>query len=345
MKPMAKIDIPYVQAITDRHGKRRHYYRRAGYPRVTLPGTPGSAEFLEAYAAADARAPRSNPKDRVQPRSINALILEYYQSSSYRSLRDSTKRGYRNILDRFRAKYGDKGAASIQTHHLEAIFHKMADRPGATRNLRRRLGRVFRLAVQLGWRTDNPVTGTEGIAQRTAGFIPWSEEDIAKFEDFWPSGSRERLALALLIYTGQRRSDVVGMGLQHVSDGRIAVCQLKTSARLRVRIHPALQAEIDQHEGLTFLVTQYGRPFTAAGFTSWFKERAAKAGVMNRTPHGLRKAAGRRMAEAGCSTKEIAAVLGHSTLAEVERYTRDADQAKLSDAAMDRLEKAETRTG
>lgn len=345
MKPMAKIDLPYVQALTDRHGKRRHYYRRAGFPRVTLPGTPGSAEFMAAYAAADARAPRVDPRERVQPRSINALILEYYSSAAFKELRDSTKRGYRNILDRFRAAHGDKGAASIQTHHLEAIFHRMADRQGAARNLRRRLSKVFRLAVRLGWRSDNPVTETESIASKSEGFIAWSEDDIARFEAHWPSGSRERLALALLLYTGQRRSDVVGMGRQHVTSGRISVRQLKTDARLKIRIHPALQVEIDQHQGLTFLITQYDQPFSAAGFTSWFKERARMAGVPNRTPHGLRKAAGRRLAEAGCSAKEIASVLGHTTLAEVERYTRSADQERLSDSAMDRLEKAETRTG
>ena len=123
----------------------------------------------------------------------------------------------------------------------------------------------------------------------------------------------------------------------------ISVKQLKTDARLKIRLHPALKVEIDRHEGnLTFLMTQYGSPFTAAGFTKWFRERAELAGIANRTPHGLRKAAGRRLAEAGCTAKEIASVLGHTTLSEVERYTRSADQEKLSDAAMDRLEKAGT---
>lgn len=345
MNRMAKIDLPYVQALTDRHGKRRHYYRRAGYPRVTLPGTPGSAEFMAAYAEADARAPRVDPREKVQPRSINALIVEYYSSASFLELRDSTKRGYRNILDRFRAQYGDKGAASIQTHHLEAIFHKMGDRTGAARNLRRRLNKVFGLAVRLGWRAGNPVAHTSAIKRKTEGFIPWSEDDIAQFEAHWPSGSRERLALALLLYTGVRRSDVVSIGRQHVADGRISVNQLKTTKRVSILIHPALQAELDHAKGLTFVTTAYGKPFTAAGFTKWFRERAAMAGLENRTPHGLRKAAGRRLAEAGCTSKEIAAVLGHSTLSEVEIYTRSADQLRLSDTAIGRLKKAETRTG
>lgn len=345
MTDMAKLDLLYVKAFKDRHGKARHYYRRKGFPSVTLPGAVGSAEFMAAYAAAEARAPKPAGIDKIQPRSIGALIAEYYQSVEYRDLRASTKTGYRNMLERFRSKYGTRGAASITPAHLEAIFHGMAATPGAAQNLRRRLSRVFRLAVRLGWRTDNPIAATEFKRRKTGGFIPWTEDEIAAYEARWPSGSRERLALYLLLYTGQRRSDAVGMGRQHIVAGRISVRQLKTDARLKIRLHPKLLSEIEAAPvGMTFLVTQYGAPFTAAGFTKWFVERAVMAGVHDRSPHGLRKAAGRRLAEAGCSAKEIAAVLGHATLAEVERYTRDADQSKLADTAMDRLEETEART-
>jgi integrase len=343
MKRMAKIELPYVKAYADRHGRKRHYYRRRGFATVTLPGDPGSSAFMAAYADAHKADAKPDGLRRLQPRSINALIVEYYKSGSFRALRDSTARAYRGNLDRFRARHGDKGVASIQTHHLEAIFHGMADRPGAAQTLRKRLRQVFGLAVRLGWRADNPVSETSRIAHKTEGFIPWSEADIAKYEDRWPTGSRERLALALLLYTGQRRSDVVSMGRQHIADGRISVRQAKTGARLRIRLHAKLKAEIDAAPmGLTFLLTAQGAPFTAAGFGNWFRERCDLAGVNARSAHGLRKAAGRRLAEAGCTEKEIAAVLGHSTLTEVARYTRDADQAGLSDSA---IEKTEARTG
>lgn len=347
MTAMAKIELQHVQAFKDRHGKLRHYYRRKGFSRVALPGPAGSVEFMAAYAAAEARAPRPvAAAAKVQPRSINALMVEYYQSVEYRDLRESTKTGYRNMLERFRQKHGSKGVASVTPQHLERIFHDMADTPGAAQNLRRRLSRVFRLAVRLGWRSDNPVAVTEFKRRKTDGFTPWSEAEIEAFEARWPSGTRERLALYLLLYTGQRRSDVVGMGKQHISEGRISVRQLKTDARLRIRLHPRLVGEIAAAPvGMTFLVTQYGAPFTAAGFTQWFVERAVLAGIHGRTPHGLRKASGRRLAEAGCSTKQIAAILGHATLSEVERYTRDADQARLADDAMDLLVETEARTG
>lgn len=357
MTAMAKIEIKFVKAYRDRHGRMRYYYRRLGLATVPLPGEPGTAEFMAAYQLADARAPRPHADvvkaaamARVQPRSINALIIEYYRSTEFRELADSTRRAYRGQLDRFRRKHGDKGALSIQTPHLEAIFLAMAAAPEAAANLRKRLRRVFRLAVRLGWRQDNPVNETEITRKRDRGIKGWSDEDLTQFEGRWPSGTRERLAYALCLYTGQRRSDVIRMGPQHVSNGRISVVQQKTAHRLMVRLHPILAAEIAANAStgnagnLAFLTTVKGAPFTVEGFGNWFRDACAAAGLKGKSPHGLRKSAGRRLAEAGCTEKEIAAILGHTTLGEVARYTREANQAGLADAAMDKVEKAETRT-
>lgn len=352
MKPMATITLANVQAYTDRHGRRRHYYRRKGQRKVSLPGEPGSAEFMSAYAEARAADPATSAsaraaaaEARVQPRSVNALIIAYYRTQDFLDLKPSTQKNYRNILDRFRTKHGAKGAASIETHHLEAIFNSMAGKPGATRNLRRRLNTVFSLSVRLGWRKDNPVRETKAPKSKSQGFIPWSDEEIAQYRAFWRSGTRERLALELLLCLGQRRSDTRVMGRQHlVGTNKIKVVQQKGGKPLVIRIHPALQAEIDQHRGdLTFIQTAYGAPFSDTGFTSWFGERAVIAGIPNRTPHGLRKAAGRHLAEAGCTALQIMAILGHSSLGEAEKYTRSARQEVLADEAMDRLE-AEPRT-
>jgi integrase len=346
-KPMAKIDLPYVQRFKDRHGHMRHYYRRPGFARLPLPGTPGSVEFMAAYAEADARAPRiDHAAKRVQPRSINALLIEYYKSDDFLTLEDRTRYTYRNMLDRFRAKYGDRSVVGVEPMHLNAIFHGMADTPGAVRNLRKRLSRVFALAVELGWRHDNPVRETKRVKQKTKGFIPWSEADIAAYEARWVVGTKERLALDLLIYTGVRRSDVIDLGAQHVKGGHISVVQEKTDVRIKIPLHPALKAAIEaQPKGMTFLVTEYGRPFTHAGFGGWFKKKTEAAGLSGRTAHGLRKAAGRRLAEAGATAKEIAAVLGHQTLDEVETYTRDADQGRLAEAAMKKLVRTKRERG
>ena len=88
---------------------------------------------------------------------------------------------------------------------------------------------------------------------------------------------------------------------------------------------------------MTFLTTAFGKPFTAAGFTNWFREMCNEAGLPKGTSaHGLRKATCRRLAEAGRSANEIAAISGHESLREIERYTKAADQARMARAAIAR---------
>ena len=140
-------------------------------------------------------------------------------------------------------------------------------------------------------------------------------------------GSRARLAFALLLYTGQRRSDVVRMGRQHIRDEALQVRQLKTGAELSVPVHPALAAIIAETgaNNLTFLVTDQGKPYSAAGFGNWFRDQCRAVGLHGCSAHGLRKAAARRLAEAGCTAHEIAAITGHASLREIARYTKAVD--------------------
>jgi integrase len=136
---------------------------------------------------------------------------------------------------------------------------------------------------------------------------------------------------------------VVRMGKQHVRNGAISVRQIKTGAELLIPIHPALAVELAQVPPgqVMFLMTQErgrSKAFTANGFYNTFARWCEQAGLPpGRSPHGLRKAAAARLADAGCTTHEIAAITGHRTLSEVERYTRAANQKKLAQAAILRL--------
>src|SRR5262244_666484 len=88
---------------------------------------------------------------------------------------------------------------------------------------------------------------------------------------------------------------------------------------------------------MTFLTTQFGKPFTAAGFGNWFREQRNDAGLPHCSAHGLRKAAARQLAEAGCTEHEIAAITGHASLREIARYTKAVDQKKLAATAMEKM--------
>ena len=153
----------------------------------------------------------------------------------------------------------------------------------------------------------------------------------------WEQG---RLALALLLWTGVRRSDLVGLGRQHARAGWLEFTQAKNRNRRPVRIEipilPQLQEVLEASPtgDLTYLVTEAGRPFSVAGFGNWFRARCNEAGLEHCSAHGLRKAGAATAAENGATTQQLMAIFGWLSLAEAERYTRAAERKRLAAAAM-----------
>lgn len=343
---MATVRMKYVKAYRDRHGRWRHYFRRPGYATVVLPGEPGSKVFSEAYEAAKAGGP--TPKiERIKPGTFSALFADYYETSKFGDLEESTKRTYRRALEKFRDAWGAVPVKDFTPAFCDDVMDALAGKPGARENLRKPLRLALKLAVRRGLIAVSPMDGVRLPRAPIKGFTPWTEDEIAQFEAHWPSGTRERLALALLLYTVQRRSDVVPMGRQHTKPGKIHVAQAKSGGKTRlwIPIHPNLQRELDcvPATQLTFLQTLYGKPFSPAGFTAWFVDAAKAAGLEGRTPHGLRKAGSRRLAEAGCTPHQIMAVTGHKNLSEVTLYTASADQERLAEEAIERTKTSNPR--
>jgi integrase len=338
---MGRIKLPFVNSFRNRHGTLVCYFRRRGCKTVRLRGIPGSSEFMRAYEAAIGNVePIQIGADRVKAGTVAAVVGMYLASVAFADLADETRRTRRNILERFREAHGDKRIASIERKHVQALIDAKAATPSAARNLLAVIRLLMQFAIKAGIRTDDPTLGVKHAKIKTDGFRTWDEEDIAAFEAAHPIGTRARLALALLLGTGQRRSDVVRMGRQHVRGDKIAVRQSKTKTPLMLPIGVELRRAIEATpaEHLTFLTTVHGKPFTAAGFTNWFREMCNEAGLPNGlSAHGLRNAVCRRLAEAGCSEKQIAAVSGHKTLRMVQHYTRAADQEHLAQAAIERL--------
>lgn len=339
---MTVFRLKYIKAYVDRHGKRRHYYRRPGCVGVPLLGEPGSKVFMDAYHLAEEQAPkRMVGIAKEVPGSFGALIARYYKSQSYRDLAEKTRATYRITLERFRSTHGSLLVHGLRKRHITAILDEKAGFPGAQQNLRKAMKNVLNIGLDLGWVDANPMEGMRRPKKAIQGFRAWEPSDVAAFEERWPTGSRERLALALLLYTAQRRQDVVRMGRQHVAGDLIRVKQMKTGTELLIPIHPRLKVELDAapKDNLTFLMTQYGQPFSPAGFTNWFSEKAQEAGLPERSsPHGLRKAAAIMLAEAGCTPSQIMAVTGHKNLSEVTLYTAAADQVRLAREAMAKTE-------
>ena len=339
----------FVQGFIDRHGKPRFYIRRAGYKRVPLPGLPWSPEFMSAYEQALAGQPAHDSRQAGKPGSIRALAAAYFQSSSFRTMEARTQRVYRNVIERFcerqdkdNQKLGDKPAGKLEREHVVRLMAANIAKPEAANMLRRVLRAIMKCAVDLGLRKDDPTRDVKALPSKTEGFHTWTIDEVHRFEQRHPIGTKARLALALMLYIGQRRSDIIQFGRQHVKNGWLKITQHKNRSRkpitIEIPVLAELQSIIDASTcgDLTFLVTEFGRPFTPNGFGNWFRDRCIEAGVPGRA-HGLRKATATRLAEVGASDREIMAVTGHQTSKEVDRYTKAARRKVLAESAMARM--------
>lgn len=194
------------------------------------------------------------------------------------------------------------------------------------------LRQVFKYAIRYDLIERNPADGIELLKSGSDGYHSWTLAEIEKFEEKHPIGTTARLAMALALYTGQRRGDLVQFGKQHIRDGYLVFTQNKgrnrNPIRLELPIIPALRRVLDASPtgDLTFLVNTYRKPFTNNGFGNRFRDWCDAAGLPHCSDHGLRKAATARLAELGCTDFEIMSITCHQTSKEATRYTKSASQ-------------------
>jgi len=317
-------------------------FRRGKGPRIRLPDDPTSAEFMDAYTAAltDQPMPARTGVTRAAPGTLAALIGSYKASSEFIALRETSKAQYNNRLETIREDHGHRTVAGLSRERIVVgIMQPYADRPGAALDTLKKLRILIRHAINIGWLKHDPSIGIK--RPKIQRIRSWTDAEIETYRNRWPLGTKQRLAFELFACTGQRRSDVVRVAWSHIAGNKITVVQQKTGRRLAIPLHGDLVAALAAapREHIAILTTAYGRPFTVDGFSQWMRDAIAAAGLpLDCQPHGLRKATGRRLAEAGATAKMVMSILGHTTLAEAERYTEEADQAGLAEDAVIRLE-------
>jgi integrase len=152
-----------------------------------------------------------------------------------------------------------------------------------------------------------------------------------------PIGTMAALAIALLRYTGVRKSDVVKLGRQHIHDGWWSFVATKTR-KVRAKphdlpVHSVIAASPTGN--LTFLMTKFGKPFTAAGFGNWFRDRCNEAGLPHCTAHGLRKALATNAADNGASDRQLMAMPGWTSESQATAYTKNANRKRLAASGME----------
>lgn len=349
-------DYPHANSYNDRHGKPRWRFRRAGRT-VQLRRAPGHPDFEADYAAAlEGRAKPAAaavvrfPK-QAAPKSLKAawLILKQHDPE-WQALGPDIKTAQTRIAERFLSKpivegeplkFGEVALEQLKRKHVKALLAERSDTPHAAAHLLRVIRKLIGVGLDQEWIENDP---TYRLKYRPAykGWKAWPDEMLDRFEAFWPIGTTPRLVYSLALYFGHRRSDVSRVRPGDIMEASHNVVQQKTGKALVLPIHPnladVLAAISDLPEREFVALTAWGKPFSPKGLTVRMRDWTKAAGLPpGYTLHGLRKTLGKALAEHEATTRQLMGMLGHDNIAHAELYSREAEQARLATAAMDKL--------
>jgi integrase len=336
---MPKRLLPHLNRIVTRHGKALWYFRINKGPRTPLPFEYGSAEFMAAYDAALSKH-LAAPK-KPDSHTIAWLIDQYQASPQWATTAKETKKQFKYQFTKMKERGGQYRISDVDETTVNEGRDERAHKPSDANKFVKATRKLFAFAKERGFVKSNPAAETSLIklTNRAFGFHAWTEDEVCAFEAHWPIGTRERLALDLLLYTGVRRSDVVRLGRQHVRNGAIIIKTEKSvnmgkPVAIEVMMLPPLTRSImaTKTGDMTFLVTAKGTPFVKESFGTWFKRACVQAGVQG-SSHGLRKIAAVRCAENGATEAMLNAMFGWADGSkESATYVRSASRSKLSRA-------------
>ena len=343
---------------TDRHGNVRIYYRCKGTGKTRLRDTPWTPEFMAAYNEARVAGPKF-AKPGISVGTWRWLCTKYLaECADYKRLDPRTRRVRRqNLKSTYEEPtapgstkfFRDMPLSKMTADAVEVLRDRKLEFPEAANARLKAIRQVFKFGVRKKFAPFNPARDVPYIKTGSTGYHTWSVEEVRQFEECHAVGTKARLALALLMFTGQRRSDIVRFGIQHAKGGRLTFTQHKGRNRkpkkLILPILPALQSVIDASPcgELTFLVNDFGRPFTDAGFGNKFRDWCDQAELRHCSAHGVRKAGATIAAENGATTKQLMSIFGWDSIRQAEIYTRAADQRRMAADAMHLIESRDTK--
>jgi integrase len=332
----------------DRHGNVRIYFRARGKRKFRLKGVPWTPAFMADYEEAKGHAPAAT--GGAVTGTWRWLCIKYFSGCShYKRLDPRTQHVRKLILEStFREPiapgsqkfFRDMPLNKFDPKAVEVLRDRKIDTPEAANNRVKAIRQVLKFGIKEGYVANNAARDVEKFKSGSTGYHTWTIEEVQQFEARHPIGSKARLALALLLFTGQRRSDAVRFGRQHMRRGKLIFTQHKgrnhKPTRLSLPVLPVLRSIIDASPvgDLTFLVTDFGKPFGDAGFGNKFRDWCDQAGLRHCTAHGLRKAGAKIAADNGATSHQLMAIFGWSSLEMAELYTKAADQSKLAEGAM-----------
>ncbi|GEP08570.1 integrase [Methylobacterium gnaphalii] len=334
---------PHLQKETTRHGSTVWYVRRGTGPRIRLRDPYGTKAFWQAYEdALKGRAPNSATTKGVAAGTVAWVVDAYTKSREWsEDLSAATRAQRHGLLKAMIDVAGHERLDAINRRSIQEGMDRRKAKPHGANNWLKTMRGLFGWAVDREFIGADPTRGVKLMAGANDrnGFHTWSEEEVAKFERRWDLGTRERLALDILLYTGLRRGDAARLGRQHVRDGKIRIVTEKTQQEVTIRILLPLAKSIAAAPigDLSFITGERGRPMTKESFGNWFRDACVSAKVPGRA-HGLRKAGARRAAENGATEAELNAWFGWADGSrESATYVRGANRAKIAENLANRM--------
>ena len=276
----------YLERRRDRHGNLQVYVRMPGRPRVRIREAEGTPEFIDAYRLALA-AGGAAPSEK----SLEWLCKQYFASATFRELGDATRPTKRAILEEIcgvpvgKHHFGLAPYRTLTPGDVRKLRDMKAHLPAAANARVKELKALFNWAIRAELSRYNPATKIEKIGGKSEGFYTWTERDVEAFEAHWPLGSKQRLAMAIMLYLGVRRSDAIRIGNGHVSGAFVKFWQFKNRERspkeLILPIVAQLREALDASElgADTWLVADDGEPYTETNFFARFKKWCVAAGM------------------------------------------------------------------
>jgi integrase len=336
------IDLKYL--VKDFDGKKnpRIYFRRKGQKKIRLRSTPGTQNFLKEYDEAYSGIVRSNgPKRRHAEGSLKWLCQQYFGSPEFMELHDTTRRVRRGILDNICQIVGALPYGQMEPRHVRKIRNQFSEKREAANSRVKALRQLFRWAVVAELAAHNPTETVPYLPRKNKdGHHTWTREEIERYVLIHPIGTKAFLAFALLFYTGVRISDAAKLGPQMEQEGKLVFTESKGQNRIpkhrRLPILPELREAIDAASSghLSYLVTEFNRPFSIKGLGNRFRKWCDEAGLKHCSAHGLRKAAATIAAENGATEHQLMALFAWDSPKQAALYTRKVNQDRMVDDAI-----------
>lgn len=318
----------YVHRQKTRHDKWVFYFRMDKGKRIRLP-SPNDSGFRDAYRAALAGEPVEAPK--ITAGTLQWLWDKYTNESvKWAAYTDGTRKQQSLIMAKVLEANANKALSSFTQDVIQAGVDRRHETPAAARNFLKTMRGLFSWAKKMRLVETDPTQQVERPEYKTTGFPAWTIEDVIAFRERHAIGTHERLSMEMMLLAGLRRSDIVRVGRQHITDGVLTLDTAKTGARISVAISETLMKLIENtpRRGLHLIESSVGRPFVKEAFGNWFRVACDQAGI-KKSAHGLRKLSATLAAEGGAATHHLLAQYGWTNFATAEIYTKSVNRKKL----------------